>query len=105
MSAAQDASPSSSDGERFSRRAAVLELVGIAAVLAIPAGAVLATANPIPNPPNRKILNFAPLAIPGAEQRERTAEKENRRATKNKRDDRESPPAPLEEEQPASGTE
>ncbi len=107
MSAADPASPPGSDGERVSRRAAVLELAGIAVVLAVPAGAVLTTANPIPNPPSRKTLNFAPPANPGTEQRERAAEKENRRADKNKqkRDDRESLPAGLEEEQPSSVTE
>jgi hypothetical protein len=92
-------------GERVSRRAAVLELAGIAAVLAVPAGVVLATAKPIPNAPNRKVLNFAPLANQIDVQRERAAEKETQRANKKKREERESRSAASEEEQPASGTE
>ena len=85
----------------ISRRAAVREIVGIAAVLAIPVGAVLATANPIPDPPSRKALNFAPLPIPVTEQQERPPEREKRRADKKARDARESRPA-LSEEEPRS---
>jgi len=81
--------PSSTDSgsERVSRRTAVFELVGMGLVLAIPAGAALATANPIPNPPSRKMLNFTPLPDPVAEQQQREAEKEDRRSPKKRREE------------------
>ena len=76
---------SGTGSERVSRRTAVLELVGMGLVLAIPAGAALATANPIPDPPSRKALNFTPLPDPVAKQQQRDEEKEDRRARKKRR--------------------
>ena len=75
-------------GEPVSRRTAVFELAGMALVLAIPVGAMMATAKPIPDPPSRKALNFAPLANPVAEQQQRKAKKEKRRSDKKQRKDK-----------------
>jgi hypothetical protein len=47
-------------GTMRSRRAALLEIAGVALVLAVPAGAIFATALPIPNPPNRRQMAIEP---------------------------------------------
>jgi hypothetical protein len=93
-------------GDPVSRRTAVRELAGIALVLAIPVGAMLATASPIPDPPRRRALNVAPpVDLPTEQQpQEQEAEDEKRRTDKkqreekNRREDRQ--PAD-EEEQPS----
>jgi hypothetical protein len=87
-----------------SRRKVLREWTAVAAVLAIPICAMIATASPIPNPPSRKALNFAPLVNPVAEQQERETEKETRRAKK-KRDSNETKTGPQDEEQPESAPE
>ena len=43
-----------------SRRTALTEMLGIMVVLAIPIGAAGVTARPIPNSPNRNVLNILP---------------------------------------------
>jgi hypothetical protein len=53
--------PPSGAGETFlSRRGILLEIAGVVLVLAVPAGAIFATAQPIPNPPNRRELAIEP---------------------------------------------
>jgi hypothetical protein len=42
------------------RRGLLLELAGVTLVLAVPAGTMFATAQPIPNPPNRRLLDIEP---------------------------------------------
>jgi hypothetical protein len=77
--------PAGRGGEPISRRTAVFELAGIALVLAIPIAAALTTANPIPDPPSRRRLNFPlPVDLP-AEQQQQGARKEQRRAGKKQR--------------------
>ena len=63
-----------------SRRVVALELAGIAIVLAVPVGAVIKTANPIPNPPSRKTLQIMPPERMESEEQQRAAEQEKRRA-------------------------
>ena len=73
-----------------SRRTAVLELAGIALVLAIPVGAMLATVSPIPDPPRRRTLNVAPLDDVAGEQplKEQEAKSEKRRTDKKQREEK-----------------
>jgi hypothetical protein len=75
-----------SRGDPVSRRTAVREFVGNAVVLAIPVGAVLVTANPIPDPPRRKMLNAASPVDLSTEQQE--VEKERRRSDKKPREEK-----------------
>ena len=61
----------------------------IALVLAIPVGAMLATANPIPDPPSRKALNVAPPVKPANRTAtNEQAEKEKRRTDKKQREEK-----------------
>jgi hypothetical protein len=46
--------------EFHARRDVLLEIAGVALVLAVPAGAIFATAQPIPNPPNRRQMAIEP---------------------------------------------
>jgi hypothetical protein len=77
-------------GDPVSHRTAVRELAGIALVLAIPVGAMLATASPIPDPPRRRALNVAPpVDLPTEQQsQEQEAENEKRRTDKKQREEK-----------------
>ena len=104
MSERLDPSASSTTGDQITRRAVILELGGIAVVLAVVIGAVVATARPIPNPPRRKTLDSMMPENPSTEEQLPEIEQEERRARK-KRSDRKSRQDRADEEQPASTTE
>ena len=96
-------------GDPVSRRTAVLELAGIALVLAIPVGAVLATGSPIPDPPRRRALNVAPqVDLPTEQQlQEQEAETGKRRTDKKQREEknRREDQQPADEEEQTSDAE
>lgn len=67
------------------RRAAVSEALGVAAVLAIPVVVAVSTAEPVPNPPSRETLNvISPQRLEVIQQR-REAAKERRNAARRQR--------------------
>ena len=107
MSDANESPSPSSTGAPLavSRRTAMLELAGMVGVFAVPVGAALNTANPIPNPPSRKTLNFTPLPDPVAEQQERKGDKETRREDKKQRAGDDTRRSSRDEQQPPSATE
>jgi hypothetical protein len=79
-----------------SRRAAILEFAALGAVLAIPVGTVIATAQPIPEPPTRSVQP-APAQVatatpsespPSDRERRREAKKQRRDERKRHRDAR-----------------
>jgi hypothetical protein len=60
----------------------MLEIAGVALVLAVPAGAVFATAQPIPDPPNRRQLAIEPEQRTEVEQSQHELVRDRRRKTK-----------------------
>ena len=64
------------------RRGLLLELAGVALVLAVPAGALFATAQPIPNPPNRRLLDIEPEERTEVEKVQHELVRERRREDK-----------------------
>ena len=65
-----------------SRRGLLLEIAGVALVLAVPAGAIFATAQPIPNPPNRRQMAIEPEERTEVEQTQHELVRDRRREDK-----------------------
>lgn len=65
-----------------SRRELLLEIAGVALVLAVPAGAIFATAQPIPNPPNRRQMAIEPEERTEVEQTQHELVRDRRREDK-----------------------
>ena len=74
-------------GTLRSRRAALGELAGMLTVLAVPIGAVIATARPIANPPDRDVIAaLSPAKQDVAAARREAANASRRPAKSHKRD-------------------
>ncbi len=70
------------DSEPLSRRRALLEIAGVVIGLGIPAGAMIATAQPIPNPPDRDVLMALSPARQALIEQRRAVEHDHKRAAK-----------------------
>jgi hypothetical protein len=89
MSTLAEASQGGTDPVRLSRRCALLDLAGAIAILSVPIGAAIATAQPIPNPPDRKTLAaLSPPLQAKLEQRQTEAQTNLRAARKRKTRDK-----------------
>jgi hypothetical protein len=65
-----------------SRRALLLEVAGVALIIAVPVATVYVTAQPIPNPPNRRVMNIEPAERRVVEETQNDLQRERRKATK-----------------------
>ena len=70
------------------RRTALLQLAGVAVVIAVPMGAALTTAQPIADAPSRKELDIVPAARTEVEEQLRQETKRRRAAEKEAARDR-----------------
>jgi hypothetical protein len=68
--------------ELTTRRAVMIEALGVVAVLAIPVGVAFSTAEPMPNPPSREVLNVISAERLGMIQQRRDAAKARRRVAR-----------------------
>jgi hypothetical protein len=79
---ADSSAPNEPGRTPHSRRELLLEIAGVALVLAVPAGVIFATAQPIPNLPNRRQMAIEPEERTEVEQTQRELVQDRRRDEK-----------------------
>ena len=95
MTISRESSPRSRNAtpDPKSRRTALTEMLGIMVVLAIPIGTAAVTARPIPNPPNRKVMNILPPQRQEIELEQRKEKRRRKKAAEKQAEDNRSPRA------------